>query len=233
MATQERRLKPGKDIAPLSLKDFDEIHALMRIKVDELLPHVIAGMPTRQLARPELFDRRMADRLRKDDAELPDMKTLCNSVAWFRHAQWHDPMPQTENGMSDEAMKVIAPKIVEGRMDVMRTMTVKDFVDPEKLDDGIKDAILRQKGCLETITQLSIDRPSVFDILGSCYRYKPQLVAIVRSSLEQVRTGRASQQEGYYNAFCGIMPNSRQIIRDLQKEAASNQQKQGGSVNFE
>jgi hypothetical protein len=119
------------------------------------------------------------------------------------------------------------------RLEIMRSMTVKDFRDPEKIDDGIKDAILRQKGCPEAIVKLSKERPSVYDLLASTHRYKPELIELQRNIIKKVSKGKLSKREGYYECFKGTLPNSSQIIRDLQKEAMANQSKPANSVNME
>ena len=104
-------------------------------------------------------------------------------------------------------------------------MTEHDLKDPEKLDDMTKDAILREATCPESITQLSIDRPSVYDVLASTYRYDPEKIEIQRKMMRQMRTGKMTDREAYYEVFKQTHPNSKQIIKDLQKEAMAEKKK--------
>lgn len=160
-ARDERRMKPGKDIEPLAIEDFDIATVYLRQKVAYLQPLCLTAL---QNLSPELFT----------DA----VKT-----------------PKQEKNVS------------------------------EKLDDILKDTILKENGCPELIKRLSIDRPSVFDILASTYRYRPELIAIQRDILKKVRSNQLSGQAGYYECFKRTHPNSAMIIRDLQKEALDKQSK--------
>ena len=140
-------MKPGKDIAPLSLQEFDEARIYIRSKVEVLAPIIKANM------------------------------------------------------------------------------TEHDLEDPEKLDDMTKDAILREANCPEAITQLSIDRPSVYDVLASTYRYDPDKIEIQRTMMRHMRAGKLTDREAYYEVFKQTHPNSKQIIKDLQKEALADKKK--------
>ena len=96
------------------------------------------------------------------------------------------------------------------------------FKDPETIDEKLKELILGVD-CPADIRKLAFDRPSVFDILCSHYRYRPALIKVQRNLLRSVRSGQLSSQQGYYEYFRKIHPNSDTIIRDLQKEALCNQ----------
>jgi len=339
---QERRLKPGKDIGPLPLDEFDALHALLRAKVAELLPAVKAAMPPGQLKQPHKFDTTMARMLIETDSGAGlDAETLAHAMAWIRHyingdarpkgqelvlpdqvarairdgvagdlqraRPWLDrkrlqtraelagddetcplfvtelvlaarqvqpdpelaadhvfvqllailgtstsshvsraqaweahiarpdvvPRPDGDRMLSLDTQVHLALRFRQLRGDAMRTMELNDFSDLEKLDDGIKDTILRQKGCPAAVTALSKERPSIFDLLTSVYRYQANLIEIQRKIITQVRAGKLSAREGYYECFKSTTPNSSQIIRDLQKEAMSAQSKSANSVNLQ
>ena len=144
---QERRLKPGKDIAPMTLPEFDAATIYIRSKVAALVPIIRANV--------------------------------------------------------SEA----------------------DLKDPEKIDDMVKDAILREASCPKAITQLSIDRPSVYDVLASTYRYDPAKIEIQRKAMMQLQAGELSSGAAYYEVFKQTHPNSKKIIRDLQAEALEGKKK--------
>ncbi len=91
--------------------------------------------------------------------------------------------------------------------------------DKAALDDAIKGAILQQADCPPNIKTLAEERPSVFDILCSTYRYRAELIEVQRNMLMQMEKGRVSEKEAYYNVFMKTHPNSQRIIADLQREA--------------
>lgn len=240
---QERRYKPGKDIQPLSLVEFDTLRALIRIKVDALTPVVISNMQISTLKDPSRFDKTIADVLIKEEwpIEVPSRAQIAQAVAWYRHAVRRDPKPDfpppafflksnadvtvddPERETRAQVMKLVTDTTEAHRKDIMREMKPTDFKDPEVIDDQIKDLILREKGCLESVTALSKERPSVFDILASSYRYHPDKIEIQRNILRGVRSGEMSDQQGYYECFKQTHPNSKRIIRDLQRDAALHQ----------
>ena len=96
-------------------------------------------------------------------------------------------------------------------------------------DDLIKEAILNEPTCPETIKTLALDRPTVFDILCSHNRYKPEMIAILRGNLQQVAAGTISDSRGYYEVFRQLHPDSAKIIKGLQQQARAAQ----GSVNIQ
>lgn len=339
---QERRLKPGKDIGPLPLEEFDALHALLRAKVAELLPAVKAAMPPSQLKQPHKFDTAMARMLIETDSGAGlDATTLACAMAWNRHyangdarpkgqelvlpdqvahairegtaedlqhaRPWLDrkrlqarvelvgeddtcpflvtemvlatrqmqpdpelaadrvfvqllailgtstpshvsraqawdahiarpdivPRPDGDRMLSLDTQVHLALRFRQLRGEAMRAMELNDFSDLEKIDDGVKDTILRQKGCPAAVTALSKDRPSAFDLLTSVYRYRSDLIEVQRKIVTRVRTGDLSARNGYFECFKKTTPNSNQIIRDLQKEAMSAQTKSTNSVNLQ
>jgi hypothetical protein len=90
-------------------------------------------------------------------------------------------------------------------------------------DDLIKEAILNESSCPESIKTLALDRPTVFDILCSHNRYKPDMIAILRNNLKQVAAGTLSDSRGYYEVFRQLHPDSAQIIKGLQQQARNAQ----------
>lgn len=143
MSRQDRRMKPGKDIAPLSVQNLDMLQVYLRSKV--------------ALLEPEIRRTASADVLKSTD----------------------------------------------------------------KIDTIIKETILKDSGCPEAVRALSEERPSVYDILTSCHKYDPAKIQIFREMLSKVEKKEITSSTGYYETFKQIVPNSAQIIRDLQKEAAS------------
>jgi hypothetical protein len=133
----ERRFEPGHDIRPLTLKEFDEVRAYLRLQVDAL-----------------------------------------------------GPMLQHKHGIKEKAA----------------------------LDDAVKGAILQDVQCPTTIKTLAEERPSVFDILSSTYRYKAELIEVQRKMMAQMETGRVSEKEAYFNVFMNTHPNSKRIVADLQRQ---------------
>lgn len=92
--------------------------------------------------------------------------------------------------------------------------------DQPRLDDqGLKEAILNHADCPELIKRLSLERPSVFDLLCSKNRFRPELFDMQRQLLLQKETGRISEQDMFNRMFHQMVPNSATILRDLQKAA--------------
>ena len=86
-------------------------------------------------------------------------------------------------------------------------------------DAAIKEAILNDTACPELIKRVSLDRPSVFDLLCSKNRFRPDLFALQRKLLLQLEDKTISEQDAFDNIFKTMIPNSSTIIKDLQKAA--------------
>lgn len=86
-------------------------------------------------------------------------------------------------------------------------------------DAAIKEAILNDTACPELIKRVSLDRPSVFDLLCSKHRFRPDLFALQRKLLLQLEDKTISEQDAFDNIFKTMIPNSSTIIKDLQKAA--------------
>lgn len=132
---RERRLEPGKDIAPMTRKEFDCAHRYLQARVAAL-------------TAPE---KMVAQRPGEEDNDH---------------------------------------------------------------DDRVRDCILRDPRCPKYIVQISKDRPSFYDIFASKHKYRPDLVALMEAKFDSV-----GKSESYLDMFMDLVPNSRTIIRDLQKEA--------------
>lgn len=242
---QDRKLKPGKDIEAISIDEFDRIVALLRLKVGKFTPIVIGKMNPRALKVPFAFDQAMGKHIAAQPGlpheGLKDPRAAAEAVAWYRHAKWRHPQPkfpppklfEKDDPKHKEAMAVVAKHTEEDRQQVMTaTFGVKDFKDPEEVDDRVKDAILTEEGCPESITDLSKMRPSAFANLASTFRYREDLVEINR---DLIRRGKHKTKDGGYSeAFKRIVPNADQMIADMQRQAMSEQMaaSQGG-VNLQ
>lgn len=102
---------------------------------------------------------------------------------------------------------------------------------PEKIDALIRETILKNTHCLQAVLDLSEQRPSVFNILTSCHKYDPAMVQIQRDNLRKVEQKELTSSTAYYETFKDTVPDSAQIIRDLQREATS--KKSAGNLNLQ
>lgn len=317
---RERKLKPGRDIAPLSLDELNAVEATVRRMVNDLLPSVKGRAPIQFLKQPQKYDSAMAAKLVELGVHA-DKQTMHGAVVWHRHyteledrpngleilyplssieafeehgenasaellklgpwlnkakladpqgapqsikrmlheasmrtsscelqvdfachellatigttmkesgaraLAWHrfhtldTPMPSGTPMLPFSVQRTAIDAIVSNRMEVLSTMANADF-DPGKLDDELKDTILRHKNCPESVIRLSKERPSVFDVLASAHRYRPDLLEIQKTVLAEVRSGELEGSKGYFECFMRTLPDSDRIIRDLQREAA-------------
>lgn len=234
MSRQDRRLKPGKDIAAMKLEEFDRITALLRLKVAKYTPIVIGKMNPRSLKDASAFDRAMGEFIASQESlphdGLKNAELAAKGVAWYRHAKWRHPQPEfppptffeKEDPLHREAAVTVARCIEENRQDVMsKNFTVHDFKDPEDVDDRLKHAILEEEGCPDSVTELSIQRPSAFANLASSYRFREDLVEVTR---DLFRSGKHKTKDGgYTEAFRRIVPNADRMIADMQRKAMGEQ----------
>lgn len=316
----DRRFKAEADIAPLSLSEFDQVHALLRLKVEEVLSTVKGQIPVDTLKQPRKYDAAMAQTL-VDKGVHSNKGLMQAAVVWHRHytecgtrpegpellfplavlnaleelgqgatqhllqlgpyldkrkvrartdlppvvhrmlvdasirsssteahvdfachevlatigtstaahvaraLDWHryhtsgGPVPEGAPMLPFQSQRSIIETVQANRAAVLSAMSKNDF-DASKLDDALKDYILRQPNCSAAVTRLSKERPSAFDILASAFRYKPELVEIQRNIIRQVEAGTLDNSMGYFKCFLQTLPNSDQIVRDLQQEAA-------------
>ena len=82
-------LKPADDIEPLTVRDFDRYHAMLRTLYTELLPSVLAAHYPSALRSPVEFDCKLAAAVR-GQVSLP-ADTLDSAVGWYRCTAWLDP----------------------------------------------------------------------------------------------------------------------------------------------
>jgi hypothetical protein len=90
-------------------------------------------------------------------------------------------------------------------------------------DQGLKEAILNDADCPDLIKRLSLDRPSVFDLLCSKSRFRPDLFDLQRKLLLQLENKDVAESDAFNELFRSLIPNSSTIIKDLQKAAAAHQ----------
>lgn len=122
-----------------------------------------------------------------------------------------------------EAGQDIAPLAVAD-LDIAQSYCraqVADLINKHPLfdDNAIKEAILNNADCPDLIKRVSLDRPSVFDLLCSKTRFRPDLFALQRKLLAQLEDKTISEQDAFDHIFKTMIPNSSTIIKDLQKAA--------------
>lgn len=329
----ERHLKPGKDIVPLSLNDFDAVHAELRRHVATLLPMVKGRVPVQFLKQPQKYDSAMAARL-VDAGVHPDKRVMQAAVVWHRHyteiadrpsgpelllptaaidaieahgdqasaklielAPWLDkkkmadsieelpaevarmlqdaserssshevhidfaahellaslgttmqapgaralawykfhteaaPQPDGPPMLPWPVQRAVISGIAEHRASVLNEFADNEF-ETSKLDDELKDSILKAPDCSALVRQLSADRPSVFDLLASAFRYRPELVEVQRRIMLEIENGAMDVSDGCYKVFMETVPDSQRIIRDMQQEANANAAASADKVNI-
>ena len=96
----DRRFKAEADIAPLSLSEFDQVHALLRLKVEEVLSTVKGRIPVDTLKQPRKYDAAMAQTL-VDKGVHSNKGLMQAAVVWHRH--------YTECGVRPEGPELLFP----------------------------------------------------------------------------------------------------------------------------
>lgn len=120
-----------------------------------------------------------------------------------------------------EAGADIAPlKVAE--LDRARTYC-RAHVDahPQLDDQALKESILNDVACPDYIKDLSLQRPSVFDLLCSKTRFKPELFEMQRNLLLKLENKSVSESDAFNDLFKNLIPNSATIIKDLKKTVAA------------
>lgn len=171
-----------------------------------------------------------------DDVEYINLASKENIDGEMVHLSTCEPeyLSQVRERIAQKGpnVKFIGEMVKEYRSDIMKTFTVNDFENPDVIDNGLKDLILREASCPENITKLSKERPSVFDIYASCHKYNPNFVSLA-VKLQNEKTSAKSGMD-YYEYFKRIHPNSKNIIRDLRMQAYKSQQNTSkNNVNME
>ena len=95
--------------------------------------------------------------------------------------------------------------------------------NPRLDDQGIKESILNAPACPALIKRVSLERPSVFDLLCSKTRYRQDFFDMQRTMLLQMEKGTLSEKDAFDRMFRHMIPNSGVILQDLQKAAAAAQ----------
>lgn len=237
---RDRHLKPGKDIRNLKLSEFNQIIALVRPKVEVLISEACARMMPSTLKRPSLFDDAMATLF--DHPNICSKADGANASAWCRAARWKEPVPETPppafflpgyEGDAKSVMDHVVNTMETHRKKVMSGFQPAEFSDPGTIDDKVKDMLLTSDDCEESVTRLSKERPSVFDVVASSHRYRPADIDKVRNIMERREKGLVGEDESFYELFKIIVPNSKQIIADLQKQAMQDRLGRENRVNLE
>lgn len=99
-------------------------------------------------------------------------------------------------------------------------------------DDRIRDAIIREDGCPESIIDMSKMRPSVYDIMASWIKFKPQLVALQLEQMTDIESGRQKRDDSYFSLFLQ-MPGGRKIVNEMQRQALDDTRARRKDVNFQ
>jgi hypothetical protein len=98
----------------------------------------------------------------------------------------------------------------------MANQPIAAFANPEAVDEVMQRALITT-GPAE-LQEFSEQRPTVFDVLSSCHRYRPALVALQRSMLLQTEAGALSIGDAAAQLFDRIAPNSAQIKQEIIKQ---------------
>lgn len=107
-----------------------------------------------------------------------------------------------------------------------RAQVEKLLAENPRLDDqGLKEAVLNAESCPAFIKRVSLERPSVFDLLCSKTRFRPELFDMQRQLLLQMETGAMNERDAFNRMFHQMVPNSNTIIQDLRRAASEAQAK--------
>ena len=128
------------------------------------------------------------------------------ALAWHRFHTIRSPLPSGPPMLPFDVQRAVIAGIAEHRASVLAEFANNDF--ESKLDDELKDSILKSPACSDAVQQLSKDRPSAFDLLASVFRYRPELVEIQRKVMVKVRTGDLDESQAYYQCFMQTVPDS-------------------------
>lgn len=99
-------LKATDDIDPLTVRNFDKYHAILRGLHAELLPQVLAAHYPGGLKSPVKFDHNLAEAI-KGEVTVKDLET---AVGWYRCVAWLDPRkpqnpPPDGFAMTDQVLR--------------------------------------------------------------------------------------------------------------------------------
>ena len=110
-------------------------------------------------------------------------------------------------------LKQVAALCERHRGAVMAQQPLSAFGNLEAVDWVLQHAMI-EAGPAD-LKEFSEQRPTVFDILSSCHRYRPALVALQRSMLAQTETGALSSADAAAQLFDRIAPNSDAIKQEI------------------
>ena len=152
------------------------------------------------------------------------------ALAWHRFHTIRSAMPDGTPMLPFDVQRAVIAGIAEHRASVLAGFSINDF--ETKIDDELKDSILKADNCSAAVLRLSTERPSVFDLLASVFRYRPELVEVQRKIMLEKQAGTLSDSEAYYECFLRTVPDSDRIIRDLQNGAAAQSADSATKVNI-
>jgi len=193
MPKRARRFEAGEDIKPLSSKTFRAIEAELRPKVQKLAPLAAAG----PVGVPAAVGR-----VRERLAQKPDDEKLTALLARLE-----------DKTICSKDKALIVAQVFPDPSELIAA------VDQDKLDELVRGTITLDKTLTPPARRLIEERPTVFDILCSVTRYDAAMCEKVLSVLERVRSGGIGHEAGYDELFRRVVPNAREITRDLQTEA--------------
>jgi hypothetical protein len=91
--------------------------------------------------------------------------------------------------------------------------------DRTQVDNMIQELIRIDRNLPNEVRQLIDERPTVFDILSSAFRYDANNIELQRRMLQRVRGGHLELGKAMFEMFKEVVPNSDRIIHDMQEEA--------------
>lgn len=244
---EKRTLVPAEDISRLSHDNFKLIEVYIRSRIDFYACKAMQIMPVTQLVNTNLFDDEII-KIAKQSEDCPndlknaDEKHLQHLMKILRHLCFREDQPiqnkdyerWLKDNVKTESNHYLSKKLIQHKSEVVKKyIKIKDFKDKVKLDEEIKKIILNDENCPTMIKNFSINRPTAFDILSSCYRYDKNLTAIQKSLMKKIEKMDITDKDSYFECFKETVPNSGVIIKDLQKEAMAQQQQSSNKVNFE
>jgi hypothetical protein len=173
-ATKPRKLVPGNEIKPLSVKDFDTCHIYLRGIVFKHYKE--ARMSFRALQLPDIFRKHSAVLIEtaksvyEGDAENVTFEAV---HALFINPHIHDTL----------ITKALAEKINE-----IAGLSKKD-INTEGVDEELKKYALDSKDCPKIVIDLAYQRPSVFHVMASDDKYRREIISLFRCQLMDNENG--------------------------------------------
>lgn len=170
-----QKFEPGETIAPLSVKDFDTCHAYLRMIVRKHYKE--ARRSFRAYKMLNLFEENtvaLIDAVREHYNGPKEDVTYENVRAIFTN-------PCVQETVVHRAL---ADKLIE-----ITGGLPKDKLNVEGVDDVLKQFALENPECPALVVTLAHERPSVFHVLASDYRYNSDILSMFRRMLSDNEKG--------------------------------------------